>query len=1043
MKRDQHWNRLFLRYRSQGDPRALGELFDGLSPELLRVARHVAFDESQAEDLVQATFLVAMEHPERFDESKSIAAWLTGVLSKEALAWRRGAARKPNAERLLDPKEEREEASRPEAIATREETAGLLAATLERLPALYRDVLQHHFLRGLSPSQIAKEQAASSVTVRVRLHRGLAQLRELLPAGVASGLVLSLSSRGHAAMRAELLAHANSLRTAATAASLGGATTTLGSLVLLKRITLGALALFLLAFTVNSLLEADAGNLESSSDDTALLANNTVRELPLEEVAQFEERHSLTTAEPAAEPLAAVALTGLRVDAEFSDGSVGSNVSFQYVSFEHGAHVRTARTNEEGFVLLDDLPAGSYALYGDRGGHGSAYVADVSVQPDENGNVDPELREALRSRTTLTLDPGKDVRGMVVDSRGQPIAGATIWVTTGLTRDSGFPITESGADGTFLARQLTNRCFVGARKDGFAPSGPEHVQYWGERQDGPGPLEINLVMPSGDARVQGIVLDDAGQPVAGARIRVGAQDNFDTFGPTGAEGPPPPVEVISDKAGQFFATGVAPGKIEIACHVDGYPVATSSLRAEENEEARCELRLVQGAWISGRVTAEQGGAVAGLNVRVRQAALHYPNSGSSFDEPTARTNELGEFRIGPLTVGEIRIWVSSPDRKHTAETEVTVSSGRRYEWNPVLQGLPKITGRALDASGHPLAGWTVLTRAESPLGPPPMATHTDAEGRFEFAMAGKSTCRLELYAPRNDPEDRMWVSAAAPRSWLEGVEVGTSNVRLQIDPGQEPRGAIAFELVASSTTPKTLATVHHSVFGDVAEAELAPGTRRHVFENMPEGELRLRLEPHGLAPVVRRGLQLEQAERLDLGPLSLEAGGDLRISLESQDGAELESLTYELRDAQGASWYLARDGVVLSREDLPAGEYELYVHAQDCGPHRERIVLAAGDQLDQTVRLRPGGSLGIRLQNQRGGALGTSARLRVTDARGMLVFEDELEVHGAGRVGRWIFAPFGELTLHAETEDGRYCELTANFDAQRDPEDPLVLRLMR
>jgi len=221
--RDHRLNQLFARYSQHGDVRALGKLFDRLSPELAKVARHVASDAAEAEDLVQATFLTAMEHPERFDQSRPITAWLVGVLTKEALSWHRQSARRPDTERVLEAQSEREVRERPEVHATSEESEGLLAAALTRLPLHYRDVLERHLQRGLSPSEIAKEQGASPATVRVQLHRGLAQLRQLLPASMAGGLVLALSSRGLAAVRAELVTHASKLGSATAAVASGSA----------------------------------------------------------------------------------------------------------------------------------------------------------------------------------------------------------------------------------------------------------------------------------------------------------------------------------------------------------------------------------------------------------------------------------------------------------------------------------------------------------------------------------------------------------------------------------------------------------------------------------------------------------------------------------------------------------------------------------------------------------------------------------------------------------------------------------------------------
>ena len=53
--------RLFLRWRDRGDAAALAELFDRTAPELLRLALHLCRHAVDAEDVLQATFLAAIE----------------------------------------------------------------------------------------------------------------------------------------------------------------------------------------------------------------------------------------------------------------------------------------------------------------------------------------------------------------------------------------------------------------------------------------------------------------------------------------------------------------------------------------------------------------------------------------------------------------------------------------------------------------------------------------------------------------------------------------------------------------------------------------------------------------------------------------------------------------------------------------------------------------------------------------------------------------------------------------------------------------------
>ena len=72
-------DRLFERFRRTHDPAALAEVFDRCARELLRVAVHLAGDVATAEDLVQGTFLEAIEHAQQFEAGRHVRGWLLGI----------------------------------------------------------------------------------------------------------------------------------------------------------------------------------------------------------------------------------------------------------------------------------------------------------------------------------------------------------------------------------------------------------------------------------------------------------------------------------------------------------------------------------------------------------------------------------------------------------------------------------------------------------------------------------------------------------------------------------------------------------------------------------------------------------------------------------------------------------------------------------------------------------------------------------------------------------------------------------------------------
>src|SRR5688500_5854388 len=99
-------DQLFQDFQRTGNPAALAEVFDRTAPELLRIALHLAGDVARAEDLVQATFVTAIESAATFDPERQLLPWLAGILTNRARELRRKESRALDAERLPRPNTE-------------------------------------------------------------------------------------------------------------------------------------------------------------------------------------------------------------------------------------------------------------------------------------------------------------------------------------------------------------------------------------------------------------------------------------------------------------------------------------------------------------------------------------------------------------------------------------------------------------------------------------------------------------------------------------------------------------------------------------------------------------------------------------------------------------------------------------------------------------------------------------------------------------------------------------------------------------------------
>ena len=242
---------LFERFRDHGDGAALAALFDATAPALLGVARHLIRDAAEAEDLVQATFLAAIEGAGRYDGRAPVQAWLHGILWRNAAKARREAARAIEPRRLP----ERGESEPLEGLAAAEVPAAVERA-LGRLPERYREVLTPHLHDGRRPEDIARALRRSPGTVRSQLHRGLARLRRALPAGLAPVTgVGGISTRGLERVREEVLQRAGAPSAAASApAALAG--------LAVSKVALAASAAALLALSAWIVRATSADRLE-------------------------------------------------------------------------------------------------------------------------------------------------------------------------------------------------------------------------------------------------------------------------------------------------------------------------------------------------------------------------------------------------------------------------------------------------------------------------------------------------------------------------------------------------------------------------------------------------------------------------------------------------------------------------------------------------------------------------------------------------------------------------------------------------------------
>jgi len=153
----------------------IAELFEEHEARLQRYALRLAMDGEHANDLVQETFVKAITHLNQLQSLNphQRQAWLYKVLRNHFL----DQARAHQREQILMQKlaDMTRVADGPEDAEPAFELG--LEESLERMPQIYREVLQRRYTLEMTSEQIGAELGLPAATVRSRLHLAMQWLR--------------------------------------------------------------------------------------------------------------------------------------------------------------------------------------------------------------------------------------------------------------------------------------------------------------------------------------------------------------------------------------------------------------------------------------------------------------------------------------------------------------------------------------------------------------------------------------------------------------------------------------------------------------------------------------------------------------------------------------------------------------------------------------------------------------------------------------------------------------------------------------------------
>jgi len=166
------------------DEAAIRAIIRSNNRRLYRLARGILRNDSEAEDVVQETYVRAFTHLDSFRGGSSFGTWLGRIAINEALG--RLRRRRAGVETSLDPELLNAQiipfpapaASDPEKTMAQRQIQNVVEQAIDELPEPFRIVFMTRVVEGMNVEETAEILGLKPETVKTRLHRARAALRE-------------------------------------------------------------------------------------------------------------------------------------------------------------------------------------------------------------------------------------------------------------------------------------------------------------------------------------------------------------------------------------------------------------------------------------------------------------------------------------------------------------------------------------------------------------------------------------------------------------------------------------------------------------------------------------------------------------------------------------------------------------------------------------------------------------------------------------------------------------------------------------------------
>lgn len=524
---------------------------------------------------------------------------------------------------------------------------------------------------------------------------------------------------------------------------------------------------------------------------------------------------------------------------------------------------RTARSEADGSFAFDRLVGRAYAINARAGDLvGGPVLVTLS---DRSDPVVVRLGAAAAVEVTVV---GSDA--------GAPIAGAEV-AAAGDDAGTVAPATTAD-DGRARLAGISpgDTVTISARAAGHAP-GKQLVLV----PDAPGQVVRARIALRRGAPVSGVVVDDAGSPVSGARVS--ARDMSEPF-----DLPDASDEAVTDRRGRFTLDAVAAGTYRFTASHAMFAPGSSEPRTVDGSAATSDVRVVleRGGVLAGRVVDAAGAPAPWATVRA--GAQVGSLQGGLAEAPTRQViaGEDGSFRLQGLPRSALSALAVTDAASSAAVAVDLVTRQEVLDLTLRLDISGRIAGVVVDGAGEAIAEAQVTAFPDFFGGGPlddfalrgPASATTDGAGRFALVGLRDGSHRLSAgRAGMSNPFDGRGVSA----------RTGNTSVRIVVEEDGSVKGRVTF---ADGGSP-ALFTVS---IGYGTGLPVADPEGRFALPRVPPGNHDVTVRGPELVETVMRGVVVEAGKVRDVGAVTVSRGRQVSGRVLTASGAAVAGATVVL-----------------------------------------------------------------------------------------------------------------------------------------------------